>query len=159
VTVNQYCTAELFARPRCERAVQHALARRRPQTRCRHHQQQQQYTEHNDETAYDAHVMFRRSFWCKRSAEGTVYPCQSVPSCDSANSSGSGETLIKPLYGCSISSIRKIAAATETEHTASASTLVAWRGANRPKLPKISVSQHTMTIRNGFAIVDFSRSS
>src|SRR6202042_3210609 len=56
---------------------------------------------------------------------------------------------MKPEKGRSISTIRKIAAETESAHTASVATMWELRGENIPMLAKIAVSQKISTTRKG----------
>jgi hypothetical protein len=67
--------------------------------------------------------------------------------CAKALRIGVAGTVMNPSNGRSISRIRKIASASDTAHTSSAITTVAWRGANRPKPVNRMVNQNTSVAR------------
>ena len=73
--------------------------------------------------------------------------------CSSANRSGSLEILMSPSNGLSSAKTRNIAAETDTAEMKSADTTVVLRGANRPKLANVTLSQKITAIRNGPGIV------
>src|SRR5215813_4088603 len=65
------------------------------------------------------------------------------PSCAIAARSGAFETWISPSYGAYISRIRNIAPDTDSAETNKLAITVAFEGAKRPKLRKITVSHST----------------
>src|SRR5262245_2978073 len=91
------------------------------------------------------------------------------PKWESAYRTGALETLITPSNGLSISRIRKTTLETDNAHRKMTATTVAFRGAKRPKLMKVMVSQSASATRKGTWIVapvppnishrDFSRPS
>ena len=66
-----------------------------------------------------------------------------LPRCVSAKRSGALDISISPPNGAYISRIKKIAPETDNPETNKAAVTVALRGAKRPKLTKIAVSQKT----------------
>src|SRR5215468_12480209 len=72
-----------------------------------------------------------------------VHCCDYRPSCAIVARSGAFETWISPSYGAYISRIRKIAPDTDRAETSKLAITVAFEGASRPKLRKITVSQST----------------
>ena len=67
----------------------------------------------------------------------------------------------RPPKGCAISSMRKIAPETESEHTMRDARAMGFHGANKPKLPKMTVNQKTRISKNavGSALPVCSRKS
>lgn len=64
---------------------------------------------------------------------------------------GSLEICSSPSKGVSSSRIKKIAPETDSAQTNQTAKTVALRGANRPKVAKMTVNQKTSTTRNGVA--------
>ena len=71
------------------------------------------------------------------------------PRCARALRSGALEICISPWKGLYISRIKKIAPETDSAETSKLVITVALKGAKRPKLMKMTVSQITSTTSNG----------
>src|SRR5262245_29490843 len=74
------------------------------------------------------------------------------PKWESAYRTGASEILITPSNGLSISRIRKITLETDNAHRNMTAMTVALRGAKRPKLMNVTVSQNTSARRKGTRI-------